>query len=746
MPEFDPTEIDALVDAVIEKLRGLSGEPDLERRPAIGPRLEQLSELIPVRRLGIAGMELTQSIQHHGAAGPSYGADNSVPLVALKTLVVRVYPHLRQGFSRSDSSSTERVTGELIVSNGEQVVFRTGPTRQGGARVGRQADLDRSLWDREVTAVIPDSRFAVELTHLHPPLNFIVPAWVCRRGRCHIAVRIWPVDQGPGSTMSANASHYAEFLNVAAPRVALVRVNWDDGMGTVTSPTDADMLETIRLAERMLPFPYFETTILGIEVEESGNFAALATDGGCNTEWENLLATLNWTRVWTSLFQLGDLVYGMVPQAAIPPGSGKINSGCGDANQAAAGFVGLPRTFAHELGHCFSRNHVAVPNDDDNDPDYPRYGGHARSIGEVGIDTGTSPPTLYAPAQSDDIMSYGRNKWISPYTYQAFLAARGDHQSAPADVRRVRPFLLLDLRLHRTAEGLSRLEVRQAARVDAPGGAPTLRTPAAVSPISVDFLAADGRILATHHCRYVRKHAGGCGCCGSSGVPYDREPYIDMHEAIEWPGEGVATIAFNRGRAPIAELRVGEPPRVDAGAVEIESGRLRTRISAEHPREQPSVAVLFSGDDGVSWQPVAFNPREGNVSVPVDHLPSSGRCRIRAIATAELQSVTADSDPFELPLARPRLHVVVPSAACDIDPGPVAMHVLVDTRGLGGVSLDDVRWRSSLQGEIGTGLNVVADLEHGEHEIVVSAPDGVGGVISERAIIVVGGKPLPGLG
>src|SRR5512145_1913282 len=102
MPDLDPTEIDALVDAVIEKLRGLSGEPDLERRPAIGPRLEQLSELLPVRRLGIAGMELTQSTQHHGAAGPTYGADNSVPLVALKTLVVRVYPYLRQGFSRSE--------------------------------------------------------------------------------------------------------------------------------------------------------------------------------------------------------------------------------------------------------------------------------------------------------------------------------------------------------------------------------------------------------------------------------------------------------------------------------------------------------------------------------------------------------------------------------------------------------------------------------------------------------------------
>jgi hypothetical protein len=755
MPDLNQTDLDRLVNAVIARLRGqLPGripipgvEPDLEQLPPLVPGREELPELFPRRALRIAGMELTQSIQHHGAAGPSYGADNAVPLVALKTLVVRVYPYVRPGFGMTaTSSSTERVTGELVVSNGSQVIYRTGPTRAAGVPAGRQVDLDRTQWDTEFSALIPTSNMgALELVQFNPSLNFIVPAWYCRRGRVTVAVRIWPIAQGPAASLSATASQSADFVDVRAPRLALVRVNWDNGMGTVTRPSDADMLNTVRLAERMLPFPYFETTILGVEIPESGNFATAASGGGCNSEWTDLLTTLDWTRMWSGLFQLGDLVYGMVPQAAIPPGTTTLNAGCRIGS--AAGFVGYQRTFAHELGHYFDRAHVAVSGDPKNDPNYPKYGGRARSIGEVGIDTGTSPPTLYDPASSDDIMSYGNNQWISPYTYQAILDARHDHQSVPADPRRVRPLLLLAVRLYRTAGGMTRVELRKSARVDAPGGASMPVPAGAVSPLSLDLVAQDGRILRTHHCRYVRPQGGGCGCPGSdTEVPYDREPYLDLHEAVEWPGSDVSSLVFHRGRDPLAVLQIGEPPRVEIGTPEREDDRVRVHVQAEHPRETPTVVVLFSGDDGVTWQPVAFDPPEGSVVLSIDHLPGGRQCRFRAIATAEVQTAVADTDAFELPARGRRVHVLVPHADCEIQAGPVLLRALLDTGGLGGVPPDQVRWQSSLQGDIGLGFDLVAQLENGEHVITATAPDGIGGVASTRAIIIVGGKPLPGLG
>src|SRR5262249_33291374 len=156
--------------------------------------------------------------------------------------------------------------------------------------------------------------------------------------------------------------------------------------------------------------PYFETIILGTEVTSGSAFAMVsATPGGCNLAWSSRVANLNVTRIFTALFQLGDIVFGMVPQAAIPTGTKRLNSRCGRG--AGGGFVGYDSTFAHEIGHLYGRSHVAVPGDTSNDPDYPRYGGSARSIGEVGIDTGTAPPTLYEPSSSDDIMSYGNNQW-----------------------------------------------------------------------------------------------------------------------------------------------------------------------------------------------------------------------------------------------------------------------------------------------------------------------------------------------
>ena len=100
---------------------------------------EQLpGELFGHTRLGIAGIELTQSVQHHGAAGPSYGTDNSVPPVALKPLLARVYPYVRAAMLGADALSGARVTGELVLSVGNHVVYRTGPTRADGARSGRR--------------------------------------------------------------------------------------------------------------------------------------------------------------------------------------------------------------------------------------------------------------------------------------------------------------------------------------------------------------------------------------------------------------------------------------------------------------------------------------------------------------------------------------------------------------------------------------------------------------------------------
>jgi hypothetical protein len=85
--------------------------------------------------------------------------------------------------------------------------------------------------------------------------------------------------------------------------------------------------------------------------------------------------------------------------------------------------------------------------------------------------------------------------------------------------------------------------------------------------------------------------------------------------------------------------------------------------------------------------------------------------------------------------------VVTPDDHCGILPGPVALRALVDTRGRGAIAPHEIRWSSNLEGELGVGLDLIAHLGEGRHEVTATAPDGIGGTLAERAIIIVGGKP-----
>src|SRR5450755_1300364 len=139
-PSEVPT-LDALADAVAARLFGRipvgpTGGPESGLPPGLPPR-PQLDDPVHDLRVrasvGIAGVEFTQSIQYNGTSGPGYGDDNSVPLVAYKTMVVRGYPFVRRGLLGGDTLTGQRVTGELTLSIGNRVLYQTGPTRIEGA-------------------------------------------------------------------------------------------------------------------------------------------------------------------------------------------------------------------------------------------------------------------------------------------------------------------------------------------------------------------------------------------------------------------------------------------------------------------------------------------------------------------------------------------------------------------------------------------------------------------------------------
>ena len=54
-------------------------------------------------------------------------------------------------------------------------------------------------------------------------------------------------------------------IPVNVPKLAWCASNWKNAKPMLTSPNDSDLLCLSALATRLLPFPYFETTILGVE-------------------------------------------------------------------------------------------------------------------------------------------------------------------------------------------------------------------------------------------------------------------------------------------------------------------------------------------------------------------------------------------------------------------------------------------------------------------------------------------------
>jgi hypothetical protein len=71
----------------------------------------------------------------------------------------------------------------------------------------------------------------------------------------------------------------------------------------------------------------------------------------------------------------------------------------------------------------------------------------------------------------------------------------------------------------------------------------------------------------------------------------------------------------------------------------------------------------------------------------------------------------------------------------------VPLGAMIDCRGLVVVRSDEIRWHSDLDGDLGLGYELVAQLQDGRHLITVTAPDGRGGSLAERGIIIVGGRP-----
>lgn len=331
------------------------------------------------------------------------------------------------------------------------------------------------------------------------------------------------------------------------------------------------------------------------------------------------LHNLTYTNGWINLLNLVTTIHGMEDPAGIYHYYGLVNSfdahgcagGCitGVANlggergeKSAVGWSGLGAgtpeasvTLAHELGHNFGRRHVLCQgNESDIDGKYPYPGG---LIGQFGLDVFTY--TLYPPNQSEDIMSYCPNLWISDYNYWNIFQYRQAHVSA---------------QMSSFVAG----EAYYIRGIISPGGAidilPVYRQIVGSAPLpqgayQIELLGQSREILATYSFDPLEVadapgywHFGFFvpSVQGFSGLRISRAGRL-LVEKFVTPGlqRGSSAAQGAEARSSEGEVTLGWP-------------------GYHHPTEAVVYRVRFSNDGGKSWQVLALDWQGNHLSLLLD--------------------------------------------------------------------------------------------------------------------------------
>lgn len=635
--------------------------------------------------LSIAGIELTQAIQYFrfNGQGSGFAADNTVPFVANKSLILRVYV---------DNSSLPQfnVTGTVSYAGRPDLSPINGPIP---TRVSNTIDRGNA----------------------NHTLNFRVPADHCT-GSVTFTVEVFDPDRPDDPVFSSEPQTFTvNFESVPLVRIHGVLIHYT-GLGLdIPAPSSSDLVRTMAWVGRVYPISAFNYTAVDV-INFSGDLRVPGQ--GCGPGWGEIMNIL---RNMRGASGTNDVYVGLLPRG-VPTGN---VGGCGGGGVAVA-YIGDGTTFAQEIGHAFNRQHAPCGNPGNVDPNYPVYGTYpSGSIGEFGFDNETSE--VHNPASTFDFMSYCPSVWISPYTYiglkNEIVASAAAALPDRPEIRDVeREYLQLNYRVHRDRG----VELLPSFHLYRPSPTEEVGLP---SPVSCDLLGAEGQLITTHRCHFSDPHQDPEG------------PYLDFHEVIPWERE-VRSIAFRLHGEEVHTIEIEErPPEVNIQPPQREEREdlMRIEWEGQHPEKDVTYLLRYSPDGGNTWRAVAADLTEPNYVVDLGLLPGGDECKFQVLASAGLRTTTTETDPFSVPRKPRQPHILSPVPDATFTEGePV---VLLG----GGFSPDfetpefgDVVWTSNIDGIVGVGYEVITHtLSAGRHRITISIPDGLGGEASAGMYIEV---------
>jgi hypothetical protein len=562
----------------------------------------------------IDGLEVTQAIQN---------LNHSVPLIALKSTVARVYI--------SSKLPNLTVRGTLQIR------------RVSGGTTRTLLSLNSVTLQPPLFGQVDPQRRNVALS-----LNFAVPADMITAGQLvftllgltDVATNQPLLFAPPGDFTTVS------FVNSPPLRLRLVGFTYPFGTPPQTRiPTSLDLGLTVSWLQRAYPV----AQVLASQAIVPANGAAPFGCGDINSQLAALRVLDMNAGADTRTHYYGivsDSGFFMRGCAGVPSSPDPSAVGSGPTGPATWGwdFDGSYGDWyaGHEIGHTFGRLHPGFCGESHDDPNYPFVAGQLANADDayVGFDVGDAafglPMKALPGTDWHDIMTYCSTQWLSSYTYTG-----------------IRTRLVAENALGPGGGGAGRPDERFPPGFEKPGVAQKRQLVAVIAEVNI--LRGSGRI------RYVLPVERGRPTVPDPASPVTIrtrqanqqkldevrvpvKPFADEGPADAGHALCDAVIAVHPD-AVVIELDINgtvvdalrpaaSPPIVqDVRISSAEDGTLVLRWDQERREEGHAYTVQMSDDNGQSWQTLAVGLKNRELPIHAENVPRGRRLLFRVQAT-----------------------------------------------------------------------------------------------------------------
>jgi hypothetical protein len=399
-----------------------------------------------------------------------------------------------------------------------------------------------------------------------------------------------------------------------------------------------------------------------------------------------------------------------------------------------------PRIFAHEIGHVLGRRHTNTPcGGVDPNTDWPYGNGRIQEWGIDGFGLGwlvSSPSAIKNPGVTWDYMAYcgslnAQTVWTSPFTYERIY------------YQKLQP--------------------------------PQSQLDTAITGASADYIIVSGIVYKEDHVSLDPSWVFS-STQAPANPPLGTEYCLELQDALN------ASLAIRCFDLDFLDVETHEPIEVDSFnlALPLPSGLARivfTRAQNEIfvrsiSANAPSVTLIspnggeqwgsdieqiiswmgtdpdgdelvyrvFYTNDGINWVPVGAATRETQMTIDPMALAGAEQARIRVVASDGLNVASDESDSyFTVEKKDPTAIIYFPEQDGTVPP---LSQVLFQGEAYdledGLVPDQNIRWVSSIDGELGTGRTIIGTLSRGQHIITMEVTDSDGNVSVDARYLFAG--------